>query len=767
MRFVFRLVAFVLSCVLAGCGGAGSNQVSEYSSHAPAPSNLIIPFIGQRADYVITKTNTGYAVQHIKTQTTTTVSDSSVLKFDDVSVTLSTQLQAAKLKSSDLNSLLELYVAFFNRVPDADGLNYWIDQLRGGASLEQIADSFYQAAIQYASITGYSNSMSNVDFVKVIYKNVLGRSGATAPPDADVNYWADLLRSGQVTKGKLVSTMLSVAHNFKGDVTWGWVDQLLTNKIKIAHYFSVEHGLSYNSAEDSIKKGMAIAAAVTASDTETAKAMIGIESYPSRDPNTPSNLWSPNPTSLPASGNYIYLQSDGGDYIGGGQTYLYTNTDTIFSVRNSTDTIHIGVTGNQSWSGDFQVMASQNKLLKGYYGGLTRYPFNSNGQGGLSWSGQGRGCNQLTGWFVIDKIEITSGAISQLDMRFEQHCEGGTYALRGAIHWSQKDDTANPLGPVLPIPSDLWQPQSGMTPSTGNYVYLQSDSGDYIGGGKTYTYTNDDTNFVLNSGSDFLSINVGGDQAWRGEFKAMQGLSQMQVGYYGKLTRYPFNNPMIGGISWSGEGRGCNTLNGWFAIDSISFSGGQLQSIEMRFAQYCEGGSSALRGKIKWDKNAVASSLGPVFPIPATLWRPQTNMVPSTGNYVYLQSDSNDYIGAGRTYTYTDTNAKISLDIGTGRINLGISGQEYWSATFQAMNSLELLKPGYYGGLQRYPFHNAAKGGLSFSGNGRGCNTLTGWFAIDKITWSAGSVAALEMRFEQHCEGGTSALKGQIHWYRQ
>jgi len=40
------------------------------------------------------------------------------------------------------------------------------------------------------------------------------------------------------------------------------------------------------------------------------------------------------------------------------------------------------------------------------------------------------------------------------------------------------------------------------------------------------------------------------------------------------------------------------------------------------------------------------------------------------------------------------------------------------------MDSLTQLQPGYYGNLSRYPFHNHVRGGLSWSGNGVGCNTL-------------------------------------------
>jgi hypothetical protein len=83
------------------------------------------------------------------------------------------------------------------------------------------------------------------------------------------------------------------------------------------------------------------------------------------------------------------------------------------------------------------------------------------------------------------------------------------------------------------------------------------------------------------------------------------------------------------------------------------------------------------------------------------------------------------------------------------------------------MSSVSELEPGYYGGLQRYPFNNPVKGGLDWSGDGRGCNTETGWFVVDHAEYTLDQLSAIDLRFEQHCEGGTAALHGQIHWRAQ
>ncbi len=474
----------------------------------------------------------------------------------------------------------------------------------------------------------------------------------------------------------------------------------------------------------------------------------------------PTYLWSPEAGATPATGNYVYLQSDGGDYIGGGRTSTYTQSDAVINITAVGGHVAISVGGDQSWSGDFQAMQGLASLKPGYYANLQRYPFQNPVRGGLSWSGEGRGCNTLTGWFVVDKATYVDNTLSALDLRFEQHCEGGSAALRGKVHWDASDHTAA-AGPVNPPPATLWAPADGATPANGSYIYLTSDAGDYIGGGGTYTYTNGNAVLGVNVSGRRLTVSVAGNQDWSGTFEGMNSIAELKPGYYGNLRRYPFNNAIKGGLDWGGEGRGCNTLTGWFVVDSISYANGQLATLDLRFEQHCEGGSSALRGKIHWDASDLAKPPGPLNPPPSNLWTPSAGATPASGNYVYLASDSGDYIGGGGTYSYTSSNATLNIS-GNGRqITVRVGP---WDADFVGMNSIAELKPGYYGGLQRYPFHNTAKGGLSWSGAGRGCNTLTGWFAVDSVSYINGQLAALDLRFEQHCEGGSSALRGKIHW---
>lgn len=290
-------------------------------------------------------------------------------------------------------------------------------------------------------------------------------------------------------------------------------------------------------------------------------------------------------------------------------------------------------------------------------------------------------------------------------------------------------------------------------------IKLTSDYGDYIGAGRTYEYTRADAHIGVGDNGNGLSVHVAGDETWYGEFVLPAGQTIWKPGTYTGLTRHPFNDSASGGLSWYGEGRGCNTLTGTITVTSATYTSGTLDSIELSFVQNCEGSSGALRGTITWGANDPTQPPGPIVPVPGNLWRAPTSAVPVAGNYVYLQSDYGDYIGAGQTYLYRTLQGGTFSASG---IRVTVGG---WGATFVPMVD-KALQVGYYGGLERFPFHNPMKGGLDWTGNGRGCNTLTGWFAIDELELADGQLKHIAMRFEQHCEGGISALHGQIRWTR-
>jgi len=250
-------------------------------------SNDTVVYAGILKNFTISKTVTTTTT----TTTTITIKDSSgangtdnlsnveKLQFDDKTINLAIQAKAdvSNIAAADLQSIQELYIGFFKRVPDADGLAYWIDQLKAGQTIDKIADAFYEAGVQYGSVTGYSGAMTNTDFVTLVYANVLGRTGLTIPSMAEVAFWADSLAAGTHTHGSVVNSMLNTVHTqYANDVTWGWVDKLLINRTTMANKFAVEWGISYTTPEASITQGIAIAGAVTDADINAAITLTGL-----------------------------------------------------------------------------------------------------------------------------------------------------------------------------------------------------------------------------------------------------------------------------------------------------------------------------------------------------------------------------------------------------------------------------------------------------------------------------------------------------------
>ncbi|MFZ6745268.1 S41 family peptidase [Undibacterium sp. JH2W] len=277
------LALSALTLILSACGGS-SSQDARQTTVSPAPlmqaapvSSDVMQFAGKRQNYRITRTDTGFVVLDTTASipATTVGTSIKVLQFTDFRVNLTIADKSKTLSTTALNNLIDLYIAFFNCVPDADGLVYWIDQYKAGATEAQIAESFYLVAAQSPELTGYTSYITNDDFIRLIYKNVLSRSGSTAPNAAEVDYWSSQLKKG-ASKGSIVRAVLVAARDTANDPNWSWVAALLNNKLDVANYFAVQQGLSYLTRSDNITKNMAIAAAVTSNSTSAALDLIGV-----------------------------------------------------------------------------------------------------------------------------------------------------------------------------------------------------------------------------------------------------------------------------------------------------------------------------------------------------------------------------------------------------------------------------------------------------------------------------------------------------------
>ena len=87
--------------------------------------------------------------------------------------------------AAGLGGLDRLYSAYFLREPDLSGFAYWADRFRSGQSLVSISQAFTGSA-EFTSTYG---QLTNGDFVRLVYRNVMQREG----DGAGVAYWTDIL----------------------------------------------------------------------------------------------------------------------------------------------------------------------------------------------------------------------------------------------------------------------------------------------------------------------------------------------------------------------------------------------------------------------------------------------------------------------------------------------------------------------------------------------------------------------------------------------
>lgn len=131
---------------------------------------------------------------------------------------------------------------------------------------------------------------------------------------------------------------------------------------------------------------------------------------------------------------------------------------------------------------------------------------------------------------------------------------------------------------------------------------------------------------------------------------------------------------------------------------------------------------------------------------------------------LHYESEPGDYIGQGETRTYTEADGKfITFRTFDNGVNVNFA-DAWWSLSFAAPFEAELTA-GFYPNAQRHPFQDDDRPGLDFSGDGRGCNTLTGEFTVSEIIWDWFKIPRrFSATLEQHCEGFEPALYGSIDY---
>lgn len=98
--------------------------------------------------------------------------------------------------TTNVDPVIRLYSAYFLRPPDPGGLNFWLGRRRAGWTLSRISDNFAGSS----EFTRRYGSLSNEDYVKLVYSNVLNR-----PPDsAGLKYWTGQLDAKKKSRGQVM-----------------------------------------------------------------------------------------------------------------------------------------------------------------------------------------------------------------------------------------------------------------------------------------------------------------------------------------------------------------------------------------------------------------------------------------------------------------------------------------------------------------------------------------------------------------------------------
>lgn len=145
------------------------------------------------------------------------------------------------------------------------------------------------------------------------------------------------------------------------------------------------------------------------------------------------------------------------------------------------------------------------------------------------------------------------------------------------------------------------------TPSS-TVLHFVSSTGDYIGGGQTQTFDTSDASFtVFSNGAeqrDYISVGINSDTWWNLDLAAPKG-ENLAVKKYENATRYPFQSPVNPGLSFTGDGRGCNNSLGSFEILELVYGANNtVEKLAVNFQQSCENTNPLLIGLFRFNSSA-------------------------------------------------------------------------------------------------------------------------------------------------------------------
>ena len=469
---------------------------------------------------------------------------------------------------------------------------------------------------------------------------------------------------------------------------------------------------------------------------------------------------------LPTSGSFLYLNSQAGDFVGRGLEQLYTSADSDLeaTLGQGPDEFHVSVWNHYGHFWHVSMAATWGQALAvGSYTGAVRTTSRTETAPGLDVGGDLRGCNTLTGQFDVHEIVFSSfGELLVFDATFEQHCEGATPALFGRIRVEYAEPTP---GVTLP-------PGNISVPTSGSFLYLNSQPGDYVGAGREWLYTSQDSAFGVAGGASLVPPAPGADfirvwlyqplVRWDIAIAAPPG-EPLAARSYIRAVRAWFRSAGQPGLDVGGDGRGCNDVKGKFDVDQLSFdASGRLTVFQATFEQHCEGHIPALFGRIRYE----------YVPTTPGVTLPQGSIaVPTSGSFLYMNSEPNEYIGHGIEQLFTSADSTItgSLTEAGGYFHAFVLQGNYvhWFNVDVAAPPGQPLAQTSYVDAVTAPQRLTGQAGLYVWGDGRAGDVRDSKFDIDELLfWPNGELKVLQATFEMRSGSPmfSPALFGRIRY---
>lgn len=152
--------------------------------------------------------------------------------------------------------------------------------------------------------------------------------------------------------------------------------------------------------------------------------------------------------------------------------------------------------------------------------------------------------------------------------------------------------------------------------------------------------------------------------------------------------------------------------------------------------------------------------------VPATATTAAGSTVTPTTSAAF-GSQAGDFIGQGRTSRYTAPPATITVTGTSTDLTFFVSqsSNDYWRAEVRPGLG-DTLHPGRYPGAERAGLSTGRNPGVDVSAVGRGCNVVSGSFAVNQIAFNAsGAVTMADVSLVQHCERAAPALTAILRYH--